>query len=510
MRDFTKEAKDLDGLLYTDSNEDINWNLDVLDIQKGNTVIGVTGSADLLLLALMDDPAKVIGFDINKAQTYYAELRKKAIELLEYDDYMTLFGYDDDRSKRGRLFAEVTVRSNDKSKEFWDQDNLIDLFLDGAWNKGGATRKDHDNWHLAIDEIKGYLSDEEFRTALGLSGTDEERIEIFDRIKEHDNKYKDPRHKNNYHFRFNITKYPEGIANNPFAVKFADGFVPQDMIVPAISRDAYPVIRSRLDRISFVTHDMFDFFKNHQHGFDRAYLSNIVDYLTISQQRDLTDLMLEKGNDGCRVLYLYHSIIAEQRKDVLDHESWSERGLMRLINLKTLKKEFMEKNEGFARFMKAEFGQFREGTEEPILDIIQEMIDKAEQRGIKGILTDAKDKVVSVDYKQAGKDAYQNTKEGIRSLGRKIKGFDYKGFGNRLKDRLKGAKEKVADKIKETRQLSSDEYVLVENSDKTLAFYSDLKRNVEAMAGQSTCDRYDYVILQKVKRAGPVYDIPKK
>ena len=216
LRDFTSESPELSHLLYTDSNEDIETTLNALDIEQNDIFAGITGNADLLLRSLKYNPAKVTGYDINPAQTALAEMKKKAIEILDYNDYVTLLGYNGNTQKREMILRTVSEELPNEYKQFWQQKNLVDLVRKGLWDKGGATKKDYDEWHKAISEIKGILTKDEFKTALGFNGTSDDRKKLLKKVRSKLSKYESGKYPGLNYYRFNIFRYPNGIINSEY------------------------------------------------------------------------------------------------------------------------------------------------------------------------------------------------------------------------------------------------------------------------------------------------------
>ncbi|PKN48390.1 MAG: hypothetical protein CVU63_05220, partial [Deltaproteobacteria bacterium HGW-Deltaproteobacteria-20] len=469
-RVFGAESLSHASLEYSDTNEDVEVSLQTLDVQPGQVVVGVTASGDTLLLALRNNPAFVAGYDLNPAQNALAELKRVAMGSLTYDEYLALLGYRVSAS-RTALLRRILPALPDDVRAFWLREDMTRAVEQGLWRQGSATRKDLDRWEKELRRLADHLEDGEMSIVLGLSGSREDRARIQARVARSLPQYAEPAFRNNNHFKFDPFQYPDGMVNHAASAKYAAPFLPEDRVSPALSREDFERIRPNLHRACFQTSSMGDALAlMPEEAFHRLYLSNITEYLTVSDERALVELMLEKACPDGVVVLLFLALSPAQQRDLLDHSTWSERGLARLIRLSSLQqRDLTTPARALASKVTGALDHFARGGAEDAAGRVRrawETLDRerlvalAQTRGASVV-----ERVRGADYAEAGRSSLR---------------FAQRVYGQAL------------DRWKETEQLSQHDFVLLENTARTAAFHSDIYANLRATNASRSFYGFDY------------------
>jgi hypothetical protein len=474
-------------LEYSDTNEDVEVSLQTLEVQPGHVVVGVTGSGDMLLLALRNNPAFVAGYDLNPAQNALAELKRTAMASLTYDEYLVFLGYRTSSSRTALLHRVLPALPEDV-RAFWRRQDMTQAIEEGLWRQGSATRKDLDRWEKELRRLAGHLEDGEMPIVLGLSGSREDRARIQARLARSLPQYAEPAFRNNNHFKFDPFQYPDGMANHAASAKYAAPFLPEDHVSPALSREDYERIRPNLHRACFQTSSMGDALAlMPERAFHRLYLSNITEYLTVSDEHALVEAMLEKACADAIVVLLFLALSPAQQRDLLDHSTWSERGLARLIRLSSLQQRDMTTP---ARALASTFTG---------------ALDRFARGGAEDAARRARRTWVSLDRERLAKLAQARVARAVE----RVRGADYAEAGRTSLRFVQRVYDQARDRWKETDQLSQHDFVLLENAARTAAFHSDIYANLRATNASRSFYGFDYAILRRVGRRGPVYDLPR-
>ena len=479
LRDALPDAK----LAYSDTNEDIAATARAMNVGQGAVVIGVTGSADLLLLSLRDNPGFVAGYDLNPAQGALGELKRAAIDALTYDEYATLLGYAGTREDRRRLAMRIAPGLDEDVRAFWRRDDMRAAIETGLWRSGSSTSQDHAGWRHAVEGLRAWLTSSELEVALGVRGSAEEREGLRRKVARDDARYAEPAVVHNNHFKFSVFRYADGIANEPSAAKYVEAYLPPGSVRPALTPEDFASIRERLHRISFQTEAITEALLEMPSGaFDRAYLSNVVEYLTLAEEQALVEALLSHGKEGAIVVLLYVALTPAQRRDVLDHGAWAERGLSRLVERSRREAELREAGQRAATAMKERLAGVDGATA---------------RRWAVGM----GERVRRLSRGEAGR--------ALRKVGSALREADYAAMTRAARERVEQAIQEIEGRVAETRQVSQDDISLIENRARTMALHSDLHANLRATYAARSFYGYDYAILQKVVRRGATYDIPK-
>jgi S-adenosylmethionine-diacylglycerol 3-amino-3-carboxypropyl transferase len=99
--------------------QDAETMLHGLDIQPGDTCLGVVGGADNVLAMLLRDPAKVVAIDSSRAHIANLELRIAAFRHLDYADMLVLLGLRPGLH-RAELYQRCRPFLSRANRQWWD------------------------------------------------------------------------------------------------------------------------------------------------------------------------------------------------------------------------------------------------------------------------------------------------------------------------------------------------------------------------------------------------------
>ncbi len=489
-RIFAANSLNQASLEYSDTNEDVDASLQALDVRSAQLVVGVTGSADLLLRALGSAPAFVAGYDANPAQNALAELKRSAIARLSYTEYLVLLGYREG-SGRQKLLGAACETLEEDVRRFWQRDDMKRLVEEGLWRGGSATRKDLDRWEAELRLLRATLGPREFAVAIGLEGTREERDVLRAKVARTNPKFAEPAFRNNNHFKFDPFRYADGMATHATVAKYAAAFLPPELVRSPLSEEDFQRIRPHLHRASFQTLSIHQALEEMpSHAFDRLYLSNITDYLTTAQEQGLVQSLLDKAKPNAIVVLLFLALTPSQQRDLLDHNAWSERGFARLLGLSAWKQ------------------QIQQAPVESWTKSFTSSVERLSKGGARDAAKRTAHRLAALNRQEL----LQQAEGQARHFARQARNFDYLAAGRstaRATARTaRAAFRQARDRWLEVQQLSDHDFVLLENEERTLAFHSDIYANLRATHASKSFYGFDYAILHRVQRRGPTYEIP--
>lgn len=267
--------------MYTENNEDLELVIKALNVKERDNVAVVTSSGCAAFASLIFDPSSVIGFDINEAQTEYAQLRKAAYASLSLDSYKALFGLREATSGyRISIYSQIKHLLNEETSRFWDlRSNMI---LEGLANQsyfykkmkmvadtGKLLKKAHLGGLVKVAELakkslpskrlRKYAENYDLEQLISGEVKDEPLMRIFDDIKD-------------------------------FTPWFMKG-------------NSYDKIKTNIGRVKFCTMGMTQGLKGLS-NINSCYLSNIMDYLTEKENEELFLAAEESSLSGGKILTL--------------------------------------------------------------------------------------------------------------------------------------------------------------------------------------------------------------
>jgi S-adenosylmethionine-diacylglycerol 3-amino-3-carboxypropyl transferase len=300
---------------YSASNEDTRSESAAL-APAGKSLLCITASGSRTFDLLIGDPARIVSIDQNPAQTAFALVLAAAYRRLSYPAFRGFVGLDDNKD-RGQTLATLMPDLPADAARFWHGNARAvenGLLYCGKWEGylrqiqqlAGARRR-----RLAQQLLSAPSLAEQH--ALWNSQWDDRGWRLFLKMLAQ-------RWLWTYVFRepgmafvergFDIQGYAQSrfdhVARNlsfsqsPFAWLLMQGHYQGDILPPYLTETGFELIRSKLDRVSFVTASLQDTLNQCDRGaFDGASLSDYSSYCDVSVQRgvwrSLARAMAPKG-----------------------------------------------------------------------------------------------------------------------------------------------------------------------------------------------------------------------
>lgn len=118
-----------DYIRYANCWEDADVLLKGLSVDSGSKVLSIGSAGDNSLSLLADNPKLVVAVDINPVQLWLIELKKLAIQKLDYIEFKGFLGFTDSNT-RLLLFDKLKDSLSENSKKYWESNrNLIESGL---------------------------------------------------------------------------------------------------------------------------------------------------------------------------------------------------------------------------------------------------------------------------------------------------------------------------------------------------------------------------------------------
>ena len=284
-------------LSYSFGNEDWRTEQKALQIESDNHVVCVTASGDRPLNLLSKDCAKITSVDANSTQTHLLDLKRAAMQNLDYHSYIEFLGLTSNQKKKKlprKVFEDLTRESQD----FWV--NNMKLIEKGIIYQGQVERSCA---HFArfIRLIRGMRASK----LTSFNDLDEQREFV---AKSWDkpfwrNTFKlilNPKYSKYYiddpglcahvspdinpgeyiYDRMNKSLNTYLAKENPLFSLVLNGYVEEAGYSPHIMQEYCPDIKSRLNRLEYKTQNMIDFLESQEEGsIDRFSFSDIASYM---------------------------------------------------------------------------------------------------------------------------------------------------------------------------------------------------------------------------------------
>lgn len=124
-------------LMFTQSWEDPACDIEWLDLEPGNTLFTITSGGDNVLDFLLEDPGRVVSVDINPLQTHLAELKLAAFRTLSHEELLNLVGVRVDLDAV-ELYGRLRGVLGQQARRYWDANT--DMLASGLLKRGGFER----------------------------------------------------------------------------------------------------------------------------------------------------------------------------------------------------------------------------------------------------------------------------------------------------------------------------------------------------------------------------------
>ncbi|MBA3708889.1 MAG: DUF3419 family protein [Planctomycetes bacterium] len=309
-----------DEIRYAQCWEDADVLLAGLDIQPGDTCVGIASAGENCLSMLAKDPARVIAVDLNRSQIACLELRVAAYQALDHAGLLRLIGSrpGDDR---GDLYQRCRPLLSDDARAFWDAH--AEAIRAGI----GGAGKFENYFRLFRDRVLPFVHRRAVVERMLAGGARDARIAFYDRT------WNTWRWRLMFRFFFSrrvmgrhgrdpeFFRYVEGSvadrilartkhalteldpAANPYLTWVLCG-THREALPFALRPENFDIIRSRLDRITWrlgALEDALD--ELGDRAVDRFNLSDIFEYMSPAAYEALLARLVRAGRSGGRLAY---------------------------------------------------------------------------------------------------------------------------------------------------------------------------------------------------------------
>ena len=288
---------------YSSSNEDSQSELRALNLTDKDSVLCITGSGARPLDLLIKRPASVVSIDNNSAQNFLLELKMRAIEMLDYSDFLRFIGISPCHERRTvyrgiRKFLSVGARM------FWDSHlKMLDkgVIYQGGWEQyfcqlSLIIRKARP---LMLKKLFSCRNVDEQAYVWNKGWNNVEWRGFFRLLSSRliwKYFFKDPGF---YRFvppNFSIPEYSFArfafafenilVSESPYAnLLFWGKYDPQGALPIYLQKEHYLTIQSRLATLRIVTQSLGDFLEEGEDRFDKYSLSDFSSYTGLEEYR---------------------------------------------------------------------------------------------------------------------------------------------------------------------------------------------------------------------------------
>ncbi|GAC1478954.1 MAG: DUF3419 family protein [Gemmatimonadaceae bacterium] len=341
-------------LRYAQCWEDADILLDALDVHAGDVVLSIASAGENTLSLLTRAPARVVAIDLSRAQLAALELRVAAYRTLEHGELLELIGSRASR-RRMALYARCAPLLSVATRAFWSarlaaveqgiggagkferyfhffREYILPLVHRRHTVQALLTSRDAESRRLFYDErwdtpawrllFRAFFSE----TVLGRLGRDPRLFR---------------------HATDNVAEHLLGRVRHALAVLDPSENPYVDWILTGQHRHALPhalrpenfdAIREHLDRLEWHCAPLAAV-GPHLAGerFDRANLSDVMEYMADDEARSLLDGLLDNARAGARIAY-WNMIVPRHGADYLPQ---------RLRPLQALSRSLFERDKAF-------------------------------------------------------------------------------------------------------------------------------------------------------------------
>lgn len=306
-------------LRYSQSWEDHRVIENGLEIKKGDNVVSILSSGDNFFNLLRFEPKSIYGFDRNRAQFFEVKLKIKAIENLEYEEFIKLLGYEGEDVERIEIFDQFSDKLDLETYDFWKKHKRI--ISKGTATQGFTEKK----FSFERQLIKFFLG--KYYPIFIKSSDMHERKQIFEKkidrsslrffSKFFTNKtmvrllYQKDLVKNlPPHFDYNKLFWKKnrlmfvdiGCINNSYLSWFFTGNLPNDQQFwqPYLQEKNYKTIKRNLDKIKIFNKDLNSGLKDiESNNIDAFYISDIFDWMSCKEmKKNLLEILRVAKNEA--------------------------------------------------------------------------------------------------------------------------------------------------------------------------------------------------------------------
>ena len=319
MSDIAKRAR-FDFVRYANCWEDADVLLEALQIKKGDRCLSIASSGDNSLSMLVHDPEIVVAVDLNPTQLACLELRIAAFRHLSYSEVLELLGVSRSKEKN-RLFAMVQKSLSPEAAEFLEQD----------WEKSGgnilSAGKFERYFSLFRNKILPFIHRKQIIDLLLQEKGRAAREEFFN------HKWDNLRYRLLFQIFFskfvmgklgrdpaffshasgNLTKHllkrvkhaliTMPTHTNPYLCHIMTGNFSRTALPHYLREKNFEKIKNNIDRLTLFHGNIFQACKNWKEGFNVFNLSDIFEYMSVSQTEESFSILGESSRSDARIAF---------------------------------------------------------------------------------------------------------------------------------------------------------------------------------------------------------------
>jgi S-adenosylmethionine-diacylglycerol 3-amino-3-carboxypropyl transferase len=330
----------LEKVNYSSSNEDSRSEMKALKINRSDTVLCITGSGARSLDLLIHKPKTLVSIDSNPCQNFLLELKMRAIEDLEYEEFLQFLGVHPSERRR-EIYRALSNRLSVEVKDFWDRHlRMVEngVIYQGGWEKYfrrlaffmGIVRPKilHQLFSSQTIEEQARLwhrvwNSREWRAFLRLVS----RRVVWKLL------FQDPGFYRYVPCRFSIYAYFDQKFNQAFEnilihnsayanLLFFGKYERSEAMPPHLRKENFSTIKRNLSSIEIVTQSLGDYLeKCHQNEFDKYSLSDFSSYTDKKEYERIWRGVLQTASPGARICERQFLVKRELPPSVKPHVS---------------------------------------------------------------------------------------------------------------------------------------------------------------------------------------------
>jgi S-adenosylmethionine-diacylglycerol 3-amino-3-carboxypropyl transferase len=320
MRSEVASKSDFDFIRYAQCWEDADVLLEALQIRPNHTCLSIASAGDNAIAMAAQGPQRVIALDLSAAQLACLELRVVAYRVLEHAELLELYG-SRESTRRGELFRRCRAELSPAVRDFWD-DRPADI------DAGFAARGKFEHYFALFRRfVLPLVHGPRTCGRLLKAGSEADRIAFYDRVW------------NSWRwrllFRLFFSKRVMGrLGRDPRFFDYVDGPIGDGLLersrhaltvldpsenpyltwiitgrhgaaLPyALRPENFAAVRAGLDRLEWRCASIETFLDAYEGApFDRLNLSDIFEYMSEENYRNLLGRILRRSAPGARLAY---------------------------------------------------------------------------------------------------------------------------------------------------------------------------------------------------------------
>lgn len=320
-------------------------------IKPGDRALMIVSGGCSLFTGILQDPARLVGVDMNPAQVALVKLKIAALENLKFTEALKFLGLGtqiDHPEELRKTYEELKIYLSPKERQY---------FNDYKWERGLFSMGSFENY---IDFFRRFLLPlflpEHRREEFLACRTIEEQEAMYNKkinnwiyrllFKMYFGTYWMTRRGRHPDLMKHIKEDPSGafrqrmerawkeipIKRNPYMQRILTGFIPDNCLPSWASRENSDKMRELLKRIELISLKFEDYVRVAQNSWEYFYLSDICEAMTDEKAQELFDLCAYNSKKGARMVLMNNLVHRRPRKDgywhlnaELSQELWNTR-----------------------------------------------------------------------------------------------------------------------------------------------------------------------------------------